>query len=99
MEPMKPALRRKVLVSYDVAKADASRRSKVYRMVFGYEIKREDGRRYRYPGVLNRPGSRYVGQSVLLLEPAAADGLVRRLAKLGVNCSAEAVYLAEDSPR
>lgn len=82
-------------MSYDVAKAENSIRSKVYRMVFGYSVENGQKGRYRYPGYLDHPGSQYVGQSVLLLRPEVASRFTRRLTELGVTFSARAVYIVE----
>ena len=86
-------LKKRVLVSYDVAKEENSTRAKVYRMVFGYEVKNGDRRPYRYEGYLDRPGSRHIGQSVVLLRPEIARAFARRLERLGVAFWSDIVYI------
>lgn len=87
------ALKERVLVSYDIAKAENSTRSKVYRMVFGYEVSNGGHGPYRYDGYLDRHGSRYIGQSVILLRADTAEEFARKLRRLGVRFQSETVYV------
>ena len=62
--------------------------ARVCQIVFGYEQTVRRGgtsRVYRHPGYLERPGARWVGQSVLLLRAADARDLERDLRRLGVR--------------
>ncbi|MFQ5552921.1 MAG: hypothetical protein ACE5EW_04300 [Thermoplasmata archaeon] len=90
---MSTALRERVLISYDVAKRENSTRAKVYRMVFGYKVKNGRKGPYRYEGYLDRPGSRHIGQSVVLLRPEIAAEFTDRLRQLGVKFRSDTVYI------
>lgn len=87
---------KKVTVSYDIDSADHAFRAKVCRLVFGSTSRKAAGpttRVYRYHGVLEQRGTKYVGQSVLMLPPKTAEWFTRKLASLGVRHEAIAVYL------
>ncbi|MEK6987625.1 MAG: hypothetical protein AABX97_05955 [Candidatus Thermoplasmatota archaeon] len=56
------------LVTWDVDSADRTTASRVYRFVYG-DATRVDGRAYRYPGFVEKDGVRYLGQSVLFVQP------------------------------
>ncbi len=65
----------RTLLSYDVSGPLRPKAARVCQIVFGYEqtVPRNGGSRtYRHPGYLERPGARWVGQSVLLLRPEDA---------------------------
>ncbi len=63
------------IVTWDVDSADAALCARLRRFVFGYNSMKA-GRTYRYPGFLDRPGVRYLGQSVVFV-PAEALGPLR----------------------
>ena len=78
----------RTLFSYDVPGPLRPKAARVCQIVFGYEqtVQRNGtSRTYRHPGYLERPGARWVGQSVLLLRPADALELERDLLRLGVQ--------------
>jgi len=56
-------------VTWDVDSRDAAQGARVRRYVFGYSLNGGE-KWYRYPGFVERPGVRYLGQSVLFV-PAA----------------------------
>src|SRR3989304_4445746 len=77
----------RTLFSYDVPGPLRPKAARVCPIVFGYEqtVQRNGtSRTYRHPGYLERPGARWVGQSVLLLRPADALELERDPLRLGV---------------
>ncbi len=78
----------RTLLSYDVSGPLRPKAARVCQIVFGYEqtVQRNGASRtYRHPGYLERPGARWVGQSVLLLRPEDARALERDLERLGVR--------------
>ena len=54
------------IVTWDVDSRDAAMVSRVRRFVYGQRVDRH-GRRYTYPGFVEREGVRYLGQSVLFV--------------------------------
>ena len=78
----------RTLLSYDVSSTFRWRAARVCQIVFGYEQRIQRGgttRTYHHHGFLERPGARWVGQSVLLLRPADAFELEGDLRRLGVR--------------
>lgn len=68
------------IVTWDVDSADAAMCSRLRRFVFGYSLADKD-RTYRYPGLVEREGVRYLGQSVLFVTQdrlAELQGFLRR---------------------
>lgn len=63
------------LGTWDVDSADAAVCARLRRFVFGYACEKA-GRRYAYSGLLDLPGVRYLGQSVVFV-PAGALGPLR----------------------
>ena len=63
------------IVTWDVDSADAALCARLRRFVFGY-VSDKGGRRYAYPGLLDHPGVRYLGQSVVFV-PAEALPILR----------------------
>ncbi len=57
--------------------------ARLQRFVYGYTIA-ANGRRYRYPGFVEREGVRYLGQSVLLVQPSLVSEITEGLAAIGV---------------
>ncbi|HKZ47175.1 MAG TPA: hypothetical protein VJ397_00145 [Thermoplasmata archaeon] len=87
---------RRVLVSLDVRRRRKTVSTLVNRYIFGRrEIVRspEGTRRYRYPGLVHRPGVERIGQSVLLLREKDAEDFTGFLARLGVPYRAEPVWV------
>lgn len=79
---------KRILVSYDISGSDGALRARVCRVIFGSTSTKSGGTRvrsYRYPGILDGQGARYVGQSVLLLPPQKAEALAAHLTRLGVK--------------
>ncbi len=86
----------RTLLSYDVSGPLRPKAARVCQIVFGYEqtVQRNGGSRtYRHPGYLERPGARWVGQSVLLLRPEDARELERDLGRLGVRARSARVRI------
>src|SRR2546430_6884528 len=75
----------RVLISYDVAGSERSVAARVCQIVFGRSKRplRSDERRAE--GFIWRRGVVWIGQSVLVMPPAAAVHLTERLRKLGVR--------------
>ena len=71
------------IVTWDADSGDAALCSRLRRFVFGYSLA-SDGRRYRYPGLVEKEGVRYLGQSVLFVTHARLSELRRFLEQLGV---------------
>jgi len=69
MQPIRRAKRQRVtslrgfIVRWDVDSHGSAMVSRVRRFVFGQHVERH-GRRYAYPGFVERGGVRYLGQSV-----------------------------------
>ena len=57
------------IVTWDVDSRSTGLCSRMKRFVFGYET-RKGGRVYRYAGLVERKGVRYLGQSVVFVTPA-----------------------------
>lgn len=56
------------IVTWDVDSRDKSVCGRLHRFIFGYTLEK-NGRDYRYAGFIERPGVRYLGQSVLFVIP------------------------------
>jgi len=54
------------IVTWDVDSGDAAMCARVRRFIFGYELS-APSKTYRYPGLVDREGVRYLGQSVLFV--------------------------------
>ena len=54
------------IVTWDVDSGNEALGARLKRFVFGHES-RKSGRVYRYPGLVDREGVRYLGQSVVFL--------------------------------
>ena len=54
------------VVTWDVDSADAALCGRLRRFIFGYSLT-NNGRTYRYPGLVELEGVRYLGQSVLFV--------------------------------
>jgi len=54
------------VLTWDVDSRDAALSARLKRFIFGYET-RKQGRVYRYPGLVEREGARYLGQSVVFV--------------------------------
>ncbi len=72
------------IVTWDVDSADRVAAHRLHRFIFGDET-RANGKTYRYPGFVDKPGVRYLGQSVLFVRPALLGELVAFLAGCGVE--------------
>src|SRR6266536_5133077 len=57
------------IVTWDVDSRDRSLCARLHRFVFGYVLEKS-GRKYGYPGFVEREGVRYLGQSVLFVRPS-----------------------------
>ena len=87
---------RRVLVSFDVSRRRRTECTLVSRFIFGQEVTMRVGgreKRYRYPGLVHRPGVERLGQSVLLLREKDGEDLTRRLAELRVPYRREQVWV------
>ncbi len=58
--------------------------ARLRRFVFGYRSMKA-GRAYRYPGFLEQPGVRYLGQSVVFVPADALPALRTFLGKEGID--------------
>ncbi len=72
------------LVTWDADSRNASLCARLSRFVFGYEI-RKNGKRYRYPGLIERRDVRYIGQSVLFVEETGLAELRSFLSSNGID--------------
>ncbi len=72
------------LVTWDVDSADPAACARLRRFVFGYTCEKT-GRRYAYPGLLERPGVRYLGQSVVFVPAEALSPLRSFLGGEGID--------------
>lgn len=87
---------RRVLVSFDVHHRRRTETTLVHRFVFGREVTMKVGgreKRYRYPGLIHRPGVERLGQSVLILREKDAEEFTTFLAKLRVPFHREKVWV------
>jgi len=87
---------RRVIVSYDIHHRRHTEASLVNRYVFGHEVTARVGgrsKRYRYRGLIHRPGVERLGQSVLLLRERDAEDFTGYLARLRVPYSQEVVWV------
>ncbi len=72
------------VVTWDVDSADAAVCARLRRFVFGYACEKS-GRRYAYPGLLERPGVRYLGQSVVFVPAEVLSPLRSFLGHEGID--------------
>ncbi len=72
------------LVTWDVDSADSACCARLRRFVFGY-VSNKSGRRYAYPGLLDRPGVRYLGQSVVFVPSDSLPVLRSYLSREGID--------------
>lgn len=72
------------LVTWDADSEDAAACARLRRFVFGY-VCEKTGRRYAYPGLLERPGVRYLGQSVVFVPSEALSPLRSFLGREGID--------------
>ena len=82
------------IVTWDVDSRDSSLCAKLRRYVFGYSTQ-VDGRTYRHPGFVEKPGVRYLGQSVLFVTTERHTELRSFLHRLGIS---HVVLLASVGP-
>ena len=62
------------IVTWDVDSRDKSVCGRLHRFIFGYLLEK-NGKEYRYAGFIERPGVRYIGQSVLFVIPELLSDL------------------------
>jgi hypothetical protein len=87
---------RRILVSYDIHHRRRVECSLVNRYVFGHEVTRRVGgkpKRYRYMGLVHKPGVERVGQSVLRMRDKEAEDFCGHLAKLRVPYRRERIWV------
>ena len=72
------------IVTWDVDSGDAAMCGRLRRFIFGYTLA-NNGREYRYQGLVERDGVRYVGQSVLFVTHARLLELQSFLRQQGVS--------------
>lgn len=85
------------IVTWDVDSRDPSQCGKVRRFVFGYSLEK-GGRKYRYPGFVERDGVRYLGQSVLFVTIEGLPDLVAFLRKESVGHAVTTAWLGSVMP-
>ncbi|HEX9339774.1 MAG TPA: hypothetical protein VF992_01190 [Thermoplasmata archaeon] len=71
-------------MTWDVDSRDRSLCARLHRFVFGYVLEKS-GRKYGYPGFVEREGVRYLGQSVLFVIPERLEDLRGFLRAQGVE--------------
>src|SRR5437899_13026144 len=62
------------IVTWDVDSRDKSLCGRLHRFIFGYVLNKNE-REYRDPGFVERPGVRYLGQSVVFVVPGVLSDL------------------------
>ena len=62
------------IVTWDVDSRNKSLCGRLHRFIFGYILNKNE-REYRYPGFIERPGVRYLGQSVLFVTKGHLEAL------------------------
>ena len=72
------------LVTWDVDSRDRAVCARLQRFIYGYSPT-VNGRKYRYPGFVERKGVRYLGQSVLLVRADLLSVITSGLAAIGVE--------------
>jgi len=72
------------IVTWDVNSADRSSANRLHRRLFG-DVTYSGGKVYRYPGLLEKEGVRYMGQSVVFVRPALLGELDSLLTGLGID--------------
>ena len=72
------------VITWDVDSRDRAQCARLRRFVFG-ETSKRDGRTYRYPGFVERPGVRYLGQSVLFVSAGDLSALRGFLESRGID--------------
>jgi len=72
------------IVTWDVDSTDAALCARLRRFVFGY-VSEKAGRRYAYAGLLDRPGVRYLGQSVVFVPADSLPLLRSHLRREGID--------------
>ena len=72
------------IITWDVDSADRTTAHRLQRFIFG-DVTRANGRTYRYPGFVEKPGVRYLGQSVLFVRPGLLKELVAFLSTNGIE--------------
>ncbi len=72
------------IVTWDVDSADVARCARLRRFIFGY-VSIKAGTRYTYPGLLDRPGARYLGHSVVFVTAETLPILRSYLRQEGID--------------
>jgi hypothetical protein len=72
------------IVTWDVNSADRVTAHRLQRFVYG-DMARVDGRTYRYTGLIEEDGVRYLGQSVVFVRPRQLGVLVDFLSRSGIE--------------
>jgi len=72
------------IITWDVDSADRATAARVYRFVFGDRTQSHD-KVYRYPGFVDKPEVRYLGQSVLFVAPQLLAEIDEFLISVGVD--------------
>lgn len=80
------------IVTWDVDSSDRSSSGRVRRFVFGDTVCVK-GRLYHYPGLIERDGVRYLGQSVLFVPSSLLSTIDSRLTAFGVDHEAIPAWL------
>ena len=87
---------RRILVSYDIQHRRRAECTLVNRYVFGHAVtKRVAGKekRYRYKGLVHRPGVERLGQSVLMMRDRDAEDFIGLLSRLRVPYRRERIWV------
>lgn len=86
----------RTLVSYDVHARRRTECSLVQQHVFGRTVSkmtREGRKRYRYPGLIAKPGVERLGQWVLMMREEEAETFTRFLAELRIPYRRERIWV------
>lgn len=85
------------IITWDADSRDAAQCARLRRFVFGYRLVR-DARAYRYPGLVDRDGVRYLGQSVLFVTDDRLPALLEFLRGQGVDHVVTSAWLGAIMP-
>lgn len=85
------------IVTWDVDSRNPAQCARLRRFVFGH-AKRDGARTYRYPGLVEKDGVRYLGQSVLFVTRERLQVLRDFLKSNGIDHVVTVASLGETSP-
>jgi len=86
----------RILVSYDAAARRRTACSLIHQFLFGRHVTvttKGGEKRYKYEGLIHRPGVERLGQSVWMMREDEAEELTRLLGRLGVPYRRERIWV------